>query len=94
MTSVWLLPPEAVYDRLDTSPEGLGPDEAARRLEQYGPNELPAPEGRSLFLRLVDQFTHLMALLLALAGALAFVAGMPELGAHARAPPDRKPGDL
>ncbi len=80
MLNLWSLPPEEVYERLGSGPAGLEIGEAARRLEQYGPNELPAPEARSLALRLLDQVTHLMAVLLWLAGALAFLAGMPELG--------------
>src|SRR5690606_36068106 len=37
------LPVEEVVRRLDSDRErGLSPDEAGRRLERYGPNELPA----------------------------------------------------
>uniref|UniRef100_UPI00403FA1E1 cation-translocating P-type ATPase n=1 Tax=Microcoleus sp. OTE_8_concoct_300 TaxID=2964710 RepID=UPI00403FA1E1 len=43
-------------------------------------NELPEPARRSLLLRFTDQLTHFMALLLWVAGALAFVSGTPELG--------------
>jgi H+-transporting ATPase len=44
---------EAVEKRLQTSPAGLTGDEATRRLEQYGANEVPE-ERRSLILRLLS----------------------------------------
>ncbi len=78
---VWSLAPGDVYQALSTSPRrGLSEEEAASRLKQFGFNELPEPPRRSLLLRLVDQLAHLMAILLWIAGILAFVAGMPELG--------------
>ena len=35
---------DRVLDNLDTTLEGLSPEEAARRLESYGPNEIAAKE--------------------------------------------------
>lgn len=63
-----------------TSVDGLSHPEAADRLKQYGYNELPEPPRRSLWLRFTDQLTHFMALLLWVAGVLAFVSGTPQLG--------------
>lgn len=77
---IWALPIEDVYQSLGTSAEGLADDEAAFRLQQYGYNELPEPTRRSLLLRFTDQLTHFMALLLWVAGILAFISGTPELG--------------
>lgn len=77
---IWTLPIAAVYESLATSPQGLSAAEAARRLAQFGANELPEPAHRPLWLRLTDQLTHFMALLLWVAGGLAFVSQMPELG--------------
>ncbi len=77
---IWALPVEAVYEALATDPKGLSEQEALRRLEKFGANELPAPERRPLWLRFTDQLTHFMALLLWVAGALAFVSQTPELG--------------
>lgn len=54
---------------------GLGAREVARRLQVYGPNELPAV-GRSRWVAaLLRQFTHPLALLLWLAAGLALVSG-------------------
>jgi Ca2+-transporting ATPase len=77
---VWTLPVEEVYESLATTANGLSEDEAAQRLEQFGANELPAPVHRPLWLRFTDQLTHFMALLLWVAGILAFVSRIPELG--------------
>jgi Ca2+-transporting ATPase len=77
---VWALPIEAVYESLGTTTDGLPEYEAVRRLQQYGANELPEPPHRPLWLRFTDQLTHFMALLLWVAGILAFVSRTPQLG--------------
>ncbi|MEN9222661.1 MAG: cation-transporting P-type ATPase, partial [Thermostichus sp. BF3_bins_97] len=77
---VWALPIEAVYEALSTNATGLSGAEAQRRLQQFGPNELPTPAHRPLWLRFGDQLTHFMALLLWVAGILAFVSRTPSLG--------------
>jgi Ca2+-transporting ATPase len=77
---IWFLKAEEVYVTLATSAEGLADREAAVRLKQYGANELPEPPRRSLLLRFLDQLTHFMALLLWVAGILAFISNTPELG--------------
>ena len=58
---------------------GLSTREAARRLAEEGPNQLPKPPRPSLVQQFLRQLTHLLALLLWVAAALALVAGMPEL---------------
>ncbi|MFQ3613668.1 MAG: cation-transporting P-type ATPase, partial [Cyanobacteriota bacterium] len=77
---VWTLPIEEVYGSLSTQATGLPSAEAQSRLAQFGPNELPAPAQRPLALRFFDQLTHFMALLLWVAGILAFVSRTPALG--------------
>jgi Ca2+-transporting ATPase len=77
---IWSLPLEKVYPALQSTPEGLSQQEAEKRLERYGANRLPALKRRPLALRFLDQMVHFMALLLWIAGALAFVAGTPQLG--------------
>ncbi len=77
---VWTLSAEQVYKTLSTSAKGLSEAETALRIKHYGFNELPEPVRRSLLLRFTDQLTHFMALLLWVAGALAFISGTPELG--------------
>ncbi|NUN65945.1 cation-transporting P-type ATPase [Pseudanabaena biceps] len=77
---LWTLSFEEVYESLDTAAAGLSQEEAQKRLEKYGANELPEPVHRALWLRFADQLTHFMALLLWVAGILAFISRTPELG--------------
>jgi Ca2+-transporting ATPase len=73
-------PASEVYAALATGPRGLAADEAAARLRLYGPNALQTVKGKPLLLTFLQNFTHLMAWLLWVGGAIGFVAGMPELG--------------
>jgi Ca2+-transporting ATPase len=59
---------------------GLDPVEADRRLAEQGPNELPRERPRPAWLLLRDELTHFMAVLLWIAGGLAFASRAPELG--------------
>ncbi|WP_353507657.1 cation-transporting P-type ATPase [Intrasporangium sp.] len=59
---------------------GLSAGEAAARLAADGPNLLPQPRRRSLVRRLMGELVHFFALMLWVAGGLALVAGMPQLG--------------
>ena len=71
--------PEA-YLALGTGAGGLSADEAAARLRRYGPNTLQTAKGKPLLHTLLEQFTHLMALLLWAGGLVGFLAQMPQLG--------------
>ena len=70
---------EDIYAAVRSSPAGLTETEAAARLLQVGPNRLSEVKGKPLYQKLLSNFTHLMALLLWIGGAIAFVAGMPQL---------------
>ena len=71
---------DEVVHLLETRRSGLTEAEAAERLRLYGKNQLPKAASLSLGKLLLQQFTHFMALLLWLAGILAFIVNMPELG--------------
>jgi calcium-translocating P-type ATPase len=71
---------DALYRDLRARQGGLTGREAARRLVEYGPNELERRGGARWPVQLARQVTHPLALLLWVAAALAFVAGMPPLG--------------
>jgi magnesium-transporting ATPase (P-type) len=58
---------------------GISSQEAAGRLRRDGPNVLPRPPSASPFRLLIAQMTHFFAVLLWVAAALAFLAGMPAL---------------
>ena len=64
---------------MSTTAAGLTSEEAARRSAVQGPNRLPKPPRPSLVAQLVRQLTHLLAILLWVAAAMALLAGMPEL---------------
>ncbi len=65
---------------LRAGPGGLSSREAGRRLVAHGPNALQRRGGRAWPRQLAKQFVHPLALLLWLAGALAFIGGAPALG--------------
>ena len=78
--SCWARTGEELYDSLGSSPQGLTSDEAAKRLEQYGRNEIREIKGRPLIWKFLENFYHLFAIMLWVGGILAFVAEMPQLG--------------
>jgi potassium/sodium efflux P-type ATPase len=77
---IWALPTESVYEALGSNIQGLTEAAAIDRFTQFGANELPEPAHRPMWLRFADQLTHFMALLLWVAGVLAFISCTPELG--------------
>jgi calcium-translocating P-type ATPase len=66
--------PETVLASLGSSPDGLSPAEAERRLARYGRNELARTPRTSLTARLLGCFAHGFALLLWAAAGLARLA--------------------
>ena len=73
-------PVEILLRHLRAGREGLSTLEMHRRLVRYGPNTLTRRQRRAWPRELVEQVAHPLALLLEVAGALAFVAGMAVLG--------------
>ena len=63
-----------------TMPIGLSSLDAAQRLAVNGANRLPVPPSPHVWRKLLAQFTHFFALMLWVAGALAILAGMAQLG--------------
>jgi sodium/potassium-transporting ATPase subunit alpha len=79
---------EEVFRFLVTSEQGLLHDEAGRRLTDFGANEITGARKISWVKRFAGQFTHFFAILLWIAGGLAFMSeflhpgeGMFMLGA-------------
>ncbi|MEW6215363.1 MAG: cation-transporting P-type ATPase, partial [Nitrospirota bacterium] len=78
---------EEVLKTLLTSERGLSEEDARRRLHEYGLNEIKEVRKKPLYLRLISQFTHFLAILLWIAAALCFLSeylhpgeGMLSLG--------------
>ncbi|WP_396610247.1 cation-translocating P-type ATPase [Haloferax sp. S1W] len=70
------LAPEEVLSRLDCDSGGLDSDEADRRLDRYGRNELVEDDGVSPVELLVSQFTSPLILLLVVAAGLSLAVGL------------------
>lgn len=59
---------------------GLRPEEVEERRKRFGRNLLPRPPHLPLWRRLLSQLVHFFAAMLWVAGGLAILAGMPQLG--------------
>ncbi len=77
---IYRLDQESVFKELATSKQGLSKEEAAKRLEQYGPNVIQKVKGRPLILKFLENFYHLFAILLWVATVLSFISKQPQLG--------------
>ena len=61
------LPAEQTLDNFQTSSQGLDPQEASKRLGQYGPNRLDPPRRRGPLIRFLSQFNNVLIYVLLLA---------------------------
>ena len=68
-------PVESLCEHLKSRNTGLGSDEAVRRLDEYGPNELKAKKKKTPAMMLLDQFKDFMILILLGAAVVAGVIG-------------------
>ncbi|XP_053131176.1 sarcoplasmic/endoplasmic reticulum calcium ATPase 3 [Hemicordylus capensis] len=59
---------------------GLSAEQVRRQREKYGPNELPAEEGKSLLELIVEQFEDLLVRILLLAALVSFILAWFEEG--------------
>ncbi|PTN34372.1 cation-transporting P-type ATPase [Desulfonatronum sp. SC1] len=64
-----------VFQRLESGEKGLKATEAARRLERYGPNELPMVKGRGALMRFLAQFNNVLIYLLLAAAVITGLLG-------------------
>jgi magnesium-transporting ATPase (P-type) len=75
------LPADEVLAHLQSSHDGLSPDEARQRLTRVGPNRLPAPERDGLLTRFLKHFNDpLIYVLLAAAAITAALAHWVDTG--------------
>ncbi len=68
-------PIEHVLDRLGSDAGGLTGDDAAARLEEHGPNQLPESESDPVWLRLARHFDDVLIYILLVAAVLKAVLG-------------------
>ena len=79
LKAIYSLPPKEIYALLRTREDGLTADEANSRLKEYGPNKLAEAKKKSPLIKLLKNFTHLMAILLWVGGIVGIIAKMPQL---------------
>ncbi|TAK34648.1 MAG: cation-transporting P-type ATPase [Chloroflexota bacterium] len=79
MLDIYALSAAEVYRELKTSPRGLDPEEAARRLSEHGPNEIREVRRAPLVMRFLANLYQIFAILLWISAALAFLSGSSEL---------------
>ncbi|MBZ4037846.1 ATPase, partial [Flavobacterium sp. 17A] len=68
------------YTELKTSEDGLTDEEAEKRLEEYGLNQIEEVKKKPLIYNFLANLYQLLALLLWAASILAFISGTPQLG--------------
>lgn len=78
--SIHALPVAEVYRSLASGPNGLHLNEVEVRRRKFGPNTIREVRRTPLYVKLLANFTHLMAILLWVGGIFAFVARLPQLG--------------
>ena len=66
---------ESAYTLLETSADGLSQEEVEKRLDQYGPNQLPEAQTRGPFVRFMYQFHNILIYVLLAAGMVTAVLG-------------------
>ena len=77
---IYKLPVDKVYEALGTNCQGLTQEKAEEYQKKQGKNVIEGKKKKSSLLIFFSNFTHLMAILLWVGGAVAFFAGMPQLG--------------
>lgn len=75
---IWQRSGKDLLDTLESGPGGLTSHEAARRLEQYGPNELREGGKKSTFRIFLEQFADFLVIILILAAVVSAVLGDVE----------------
>jgi Ca2+-transporting ATPase len=76
MPDFYRLDTDASLAELKTDPKtGLSPDEAARRLEEYGQNKLPSGQRVNLLELIISQFKNIMVIILLVAAVISLLVG-------------------
>ena len=69
---------QQTLEEMQSAPEGLTAQEAARRLEQYGPNQLEEGKKKSPLVVFLEQFKDLLVVILIIAAAISMASGNIE----------------
>ena len=76
--SVWSQGQDELFRELNCTDEGLTGQEAAKRLETYGPNELQAGQKKSTLRIFLEQFADFLVIILILAAMISAAMGDVE----------------
>lgn len=68
---------DQVFSELNSSVAGLSSDDAAKRIEMYGPNELKIKKKKTSLMMFLDQFKDFLIIVLIGAGIIAGIVGKP-----------------
>jgi len=71
-TALWALQPEQLLEQMKSSEKGISRDEAAKRLLQYGPNEIARKDKRSSIEIFASQFSSPLVVVLIIAAGIAY----------------------
>jgi sodium/potassium-transporting ATPase subunit alpha len=71
---------EELYGQLNSSFKGLSNNEASKRLDEFGLNELRVRQQTPVYIKFLLQFKNFFAVLLMVGGALAFIADYLDPG--------------
>ena len=74
------LTPEDVCNTMKTCAGGLSTSDVQEKQNKFGKNVISEKKGKPIILVFLSNFISLMAILLWVGGAIAFIAAMPELG--------------
>ena len=69
---------EDVIEELNTSLKGISPEEAQKRLLEYGPNELKEKQKKTPLMMFLDQFKDFMIIVLMIAAVISGFIGEPS----------------
>ena len=71
----WSLAPAQLIHDLQTSSDGLQPEEAGKRLQQYGPNTIQKKQEETALRLLIRQFKSPLVLILIFAAIISGIVG-------------------
>ena len=69
------LPEKEFFASLDTNPQGLTSEEAAVRIEHYGPNDISHIRRQSVIIQFLAHFKNLLVIILLIAAAISLFVG-------------------
>ena len=69
---------QQTLEEMQSVSEGLTDQQAAQRLEQYGPNQLEEGKKKSAFMVFLEQFKDLLVVILIVAAAISMASGNLE----------------